>query len=147
KPSEENKLGRRTKLTPAVQQKILRAIRAGNYASVAAASAGIDDSTFYRWLERGEKGEEPYCEFREAIKKASADAEQEALADIRKAGKTNWQARAWYLERCHPARWGRRDRLEHASPGSEQVKVNLDVAGLIERIFGEPNNDHPEATD
>ena len=47
--------GRPSKLTPEVQEKIVTAIRAGNYAQVAAVYAGIGERTFYRWMERGEK--------------------------------------------------------------------------------------------
>ena len=45
--------GRPSKLTPEVQEKIVTAIRAGNYAQVAAVYAGIGERTFYRWMELG----------------------------------------------------------------------------------------------
>ena len=47
--------GRPTKLTPQVQAKIVQAIVGGNDITVAAAYAGIGESTFYAWLERGRK--------------------------------------------------------------------------------------------
>ena len=47
--------GRPTDLTPAVQARIVQAIVGGNDNKVAAAYAGIGESTFYAWLERGRK--------------------------------------------------------------------------------------------
>jgi len=37
-----------------VQEKIVTAIRVGNYAQVAAVYAGTTERTYYRWMERGE---------------------------------------------------------------------------------------------
>ncbi len=47
-------MARPSKLTPEVSEKIVRAIRAGNYPAVAAAHAGIHAATYYRWMEHGE---------------------------------------------------------------------------------------------
>jgi transposase-like protein len=47
--------GRRTKLTPEIQDRIYASLRAGNYACVAARLAGIAESTFYDWLEQGKR--------------------------------------------------------------------------------------------
>lgn len=52
------RLGRPTKLTATVQNKIVKALRMGNYAEVAAAYAGVSERTFYGWLERGERAKE-----------------------------------------------------------------------------------------
>jgi uncharacterized Fe-S cluster-containing radical SAM superfamily protein len=63
-------MGRPSKLTPEVQEKICNAIRAGNYYEAACAYAGIDYSTFRRWMIKGEKAKKgKYHEFCEAVKK------------------------------------------------------------------------------
>jgi hypothetical protein len=101
--------GRRSKLTPEVQETIVQVIRAGNYAYVAAEYAGIGQTTFYRWLELGEQEEfGPYREFRDAVKRAEREAEIRAVATVQQHMKTNWQAAMTYLERKFPSRWGRR---------------------------------------
>src|SRR5436190_10847488 len=79
--------GRRTKLAPEVQKTIVNALLAGNFATVAAACAGIDASTYYRWLERGDpngtaKRDAPYREFRAAVEQAKAQAEARMVAQI-----------------------------------------------------------------
>lgn len=93
------------------------AIRGGNYANVAAQYAGIGERTFYTWMERGAADEEPYAQFRQAIKEAEAQAEVRNMALIQQAAQAGtWQASAWYLERRYPSRYGRRERLEHSGP-------------------------------
>jgi drug/metabolite transporter (DMT)-like permease len=42
------------KFTRGNQKRILEHLRAGDYAKVAAGRVGIDESTYYRWLQRGE---------------------------------------------------------------------------------------------
>ena len=101
--------GRPTKLTPEVQEKILTAIRAGNYGHVAAKYAGIGERTFYRWMAQGEKARAgKYRQFRQAVEAAESEAEVRAVAIIQKQMPDNWRAALSYLERKHPKRWGRR---------------------------------------
>lgn len=125
--------GRRTKLTPEIQEKIVSAIRAGNYANVAAEYAGIGERTFYRWLERGREANRGiYWHFWQAVKKAEREAEVRAVAIIQKHMEGNWQAAMTYLERKFPQRWSRRDRLEHTGADggpirSEQQLTVVDI--------------------
>jgi len=64
-------MARRTKLHADVTEKIVSAIRAGNYAKIAAESAGISERTFYDWLQRGEAGEEPFLQFSQSVARAA----------------------------------------------------------------------------
>ena len=47
-------MGRPSKLTPEVQDRIARAITAGNYQDTAAQYAGISPATFYLWMQKAE---------------------------------------------------------------------------------------------
>lgn len=47
--------GRRTKLTPEVQEKILHHLRRGYTLKAAAIHAGVTEQTFFYWLRRGQK--------------------------------------------------------------------------------------------
>jgi len=42
------------KFTKGKQRAIVKALRAGEYAKAAAEAQGVDESTYYRWLQRGE---------------------------------------------------------------------------------------------
>lgn len=116
-------MARPTKLTLETQNKIIVAIKAGNYIETAAAYAGINKSTLYDWLKRGErekqrveknprykirKKERPFVGFSNAVEKALAEAEIRDVALIAKAAEEQWHAAAWRLERKFPDRWGRR---------------------------------------
>lgn len=119
-------MGRRTKLTPVVQEKVIEAVGTGNYLEVAARYAGISSATLFAWMDRGrkeverrEKDENPdekegiYVEFLEAVEKARAVSETSAVALIRRAAVNgSWQAAAWYLERTNHERWGRKQAVE-----------------------------------
>lgn len=95
--------------TPETQEKILNALRAGNYRVAACKFAGISVDTFGRWMKAGNAGEERFAEFAEQVKQAEAQAEASLVATIRKAAGDHWQAAAWLLERKYVTRWGRRD--------------------------------------
>lgn len=84
--------GRRTKLTPQVQKKIVDALSAGNYFEVACEYAGISAVLGCEWLARG-RGEDPdrpkkpvYAEFAEAVTRAQAEDEVHTIAGLKKAG-------------------------------------------------------------
>ena len=125
-------VGRNPKLTPEVQEKIVAAIRSGNYANVSAEYAGISERTFYNWLQWGrEREEEPYLQFMQAVKRAEREAEVRAVAIIQRLMVDNWQAAMTYLERKHPDCWGRRDRL----------KIDLDPREALAELLSLDTND------
>jgi hypothetical protein len=117
-------MARPTKMTPGIQELILRALRAGNTETNAAAYAGVAYDT-YRVCKRRDQ------EFSAAIEKAQADAEAEAVAHVRNVMPTTWQAAAWWLERRRPQDYGRVDRLELALRG--EAEELADALGLERR--------------
>lgn len=117
-------LGRPTKLTPEIQERICAAIQQGNYAFVAARCAGISESTFYSWLDRGAREKRgAFAEFLESIKKAESIAEAGAIEVVRNASQQSWQAAAWWLERKYPERWARKERVDYRTLTNEQLEA------------------------
>ncbi|MCH9647761.1 MAG: hypothetical protein K0U98_05950 [Deltaproteobacteria bacterium] len=137
--------GRRTKLTPEVQTKIVTAIRAGNYACVAAEYAGITEATFYGWLRRGrEAGKGIYFEFLQSVKGAEREAEVRAVALVQKHMEGNWTAAMTFLERKFPQRWGRRDRLSIDVDPREALAQLLgaspdEIETVVDEVAGKGN--------
>ena len=122
-------MGRRSKLTPEVQEKICEYVRQGLTYEIAARAAGISESTFYRWRERGERARSgKFREFWEALKRAEAEAEQRLVERILAASSDTWQAAAWMLERRYPDRWGRKDRVRHETDFGDAL------AQVLERL-------------
>lgn len=133
--------GRPTKFTPERREKIIQLIKAGNYLETATQAAGIDYSTFRNWMNRGEdalqrqsegdkltKVEKEFVDFVEHIQKAEAEAEARNLMIINKAASDSWQAAAWYLERKHHDRWGRKDRVQADVNHSGEVKNDVSLS-------------------
>ena len=126
-------MARPTKLTPEVSQRIVTAIRAGNYAEPAARSAGISPATYYRWLERGAREEEGiHREFHDAVRKAEADAEVHAIVVIRKEMERDWRAALAYVERRYPDRWRRRGAKEEGPRESSLGRETIDPKDLTD---------------
>ncbi|HHV62104.1 MAG TPA: hypothetical protein GXX51_05640 [Firmicutes bacterium] len=101
-------MGRPTRLTPEMADKIANLISTGNYDVVVCGLVGIHPSTYYNWLSKGEKAKSGiYREFFDKVKKAEAAREAKWVKDIE--GDPSWQSKAWLLERRYPDRWGRRE--------------------------------------
>lgn len=145
-----DKGGRPSKLTPEIQEEIVKVVKSGNYIETACAFVGINKSTLYDWMKRGareierldnnakakpKKSEVPYVEFSNAIKSAMAQSEIRDVAIIGKAAATNWQAAAWRLERKHPSRWGRKDNLkaelEHSGEIATKGETKIDIVQQV----------------
>jgi hypothetical protein len=124
-----SKGGRPSNLTPEVQEKIVTAIRAGNYAQVAAVYAGITERTYYRWMELGEQARGGrYLQFFQAVKAAEGEAEVRAVAIIQKKMPDDWRAAMAYLERKHPKRWGRRVDVTSGDEPLKPIPVEIQSA-------------------
>ncbi|MGH2973610.1 MAG: transposase [Solirubrobacterales bacterium] len=108
-------MARPTKLTPEVAERIVNAVRAGNYYEPAARSAGISPATFHRWIARGKRETKgAYYDFYESVERASAEAQVHAVALIKKAAADGeWRAAAYFLERRHPEGWRRHESIDH----------------------------------
>ena len=121
---KKGRSGAKGKLTPEMQNKIVQAIRGGNYIEIAARYAGIDPATFWTWMKKGEaEASGIYHNFHNAIKDAEALSEAEAVAQVRLASRDprNWAAGMTWLERRFQTRWSRTDRQEH----SGEIKIRI----------------------
>ena len=113
--------GRPTSLTPALQAELCELMAEGMYLEPSCDLVGVAPKTVYEWLKRGEEGEEPFADFRNALSMASAKAERESLKAVRTF--KNWQGPACFLERRHRARWGRDAQTDASQQQPPQVVV------------------------
>jgi transposase-like protein len=122
--------GRPTKFNPERCEKIITALRGGNYRETACKYAGISNQTLRNWLKQAENPDAPpeYMEFLCAVEKAEADAEVADIALIRRSAQDGqWQAAAWIRERKNPERWGRRDASKIEVTGADGGPVDMRV--------------------
>lgn len=123
------RIGRPTKYTSAVAQKICKNIAEGCSREASASLAGISTATLYEWQRQ-------FPQFSEGLEKADARCERECITAIRKAGRSsrNWTASAWCLERKFPHRYGRVDRhLIHATSGATPLPQDY-IAAINEAL-------------
>ena len=127
-------LGRKPKLTPEVQARIVSYLHSGTYLETAAAASGIGERTLFRWLKRAADGDEGiYRDFAASVEAAQSKADVRDVATIAKAALKDWRAAAWRLERRHPKRWGTVQRHEVSGPEGKAVEVKqvaMDLSSL-----------------
>jgi transposase len=120
-------IGRPSKLTEKTKKRLLAALQNGANQDEAARYAGIGESTFYRWMEKGAtKKRGQYREFWEAVKRTESEAAMISLDTIRNAEKRgDWRAAAWKLERRFPDKWGKVDRQDVTTEHTGGLKIEL----------------------
>lgn len=134
------KMGRPSKLTPEVQERICSAIRAGNYYEAACAYAGIHYSTFRKWMQKGETAKSgKFREFFEAVTRAEYEAEVRMVAQWQKHMPEDYRAIRDFLERRYPERWGRRLDLRQDIKQEVQGQVTQRYEyDITQRIISDP---------
>lgn len=131
----------------AIQKKLVKALKEGYYTEDACIIAGCAKSSYYRWIEEGEKllntmnemileGKEPpeitdrdmmFLEFWEAIRQAEISIKGEAVKAIKKAFKQSdgWRAAIAFLERRFPKEWGKTSKMELSDPEGKPIGVQI----------------------
>jgi uncharacterized protein YcaQ len=96
-------LARPLAITDQVKEKILEAIRGGNFREVAARYAGVSPKTLHVYLKR--RDDEARA-FRIAVLEAEAKVEIDIVGAINTMARTNdIKAGTWYLARKFSGRW------------------------------------------
>jgi transposase len=151
---KERAQGRPTLITDERVAKIAEGIARGMYPEGAAARAGLCKKTFYNWLRRGERaldalpddlraepaswegavpGEElPFARFLHSVETAEAEAEFVDLSVVTAHSRRSWQAAAWKLERRHPQKYGRMNRVELSGPEGGEIPVTGFAVTVVE---------------
>lgn len=141
------RIGRPSKLTPEVKKRLIDAVKAGNYFEAACRFAGISLSTFYRWIERGQRSRSgEFREFWEELTRAEAEAEARMVAQWQAQIPQDWRAARDFLARRFPERWASKDKidLEHSgevmqrhdtSRITEQLAKDRDFLEAIQRAY------------
>lgn len=132
----KRKVGRPTKLTPKLQAAVVEVLSGGNSIRIACDYVGIHQSQFFRWMDEEAFPAKEFREFREAIKKAIAQADMEDVEIIRKAAKSgDWKPAMTRLERRYPEEWGRRQvEVQHTGKKGGPIKHDVTFRGSPEEF-------------
>jgi len=116
----------RSKLTETTQATLRAALAAGNTRAAAAQGAGITYECLRLWIRKGEKEKTGrHRTLARTIEQAEAQAESEAVAEIRAAWKRGeWRAAAWWLERRRPETY-REQKDQGSSAAAENTTVRI----------------------
>ena len=127
--SSTSNIGRPSKLEDSKVEELVKWLKLGYYIEDACTMAGIGKTTYYRWLEKAEEGLPEFRDFRDAVQKARAEAEGAHIINIRKAADNGvWQASAWFLERSHPSKWGKKNPDLINEESDEPVEFTIKYA-------------------
>lgn len=136
-------MSRVSKLTGELTEAIVGLVRSGDSPAVAAGATGVGRQTYYDWMNRGERGEEPYASFRTAITRARDECESRLRASALSGdepGAGSWgpsKAAFEVLSRRFPARWA--PRVKHEITESQRLMLETlrrvcEDKDVIERV-------------
>lgn len=130
KASRKNPGGRPTVMTPQVRKRICQYVSQGLPREHAANLAGVSVDAFYSCQAR-------FPEFAEAIKDASARFVRTHVQRIAKAGRKEWTASAWLLERLFPESFGKLERhVLRAVTAPEPEELGERYIAAVSRALG-----------
>lgn len=117
----------------AKREAIARLVNAGVPIPQACEASGVRWSHASHWMRkgRGEDAREPYTSFYQAMMEAKARWEAGAVMRITAAGKDDWKAAAWLLERRASKRWASASRLEHSGKDGGPIETSSTVRYVV----------------
>ena len=125
-------------LDKVTKERLLFAVEQGSYVKDACIYAGIDESTFYRWRQKAESGEETYVELFDEIAQIEAEFKVDTVKKIKDIGEEDRNPRAlqWILEKKYPEQFGDTSKLV--------ISTEENVINVIEFADGTIANNLPD---
>ncbi len=149
-------MARPTKLSPAVQERIVALLKSGNRRGVAARAAGVAEPTFFRWMSDTRP---QFREFRESVERAEAEAEVAVVATLVSAMPRSTAAAIFWLRARSPEWRGDRDAARAVPVEAPAVLEPANLIVVPEQYLrdlgpqqvraarGDPELDDPEVRD
>jgi hypothetical protein len=116
------KRGRLTIVDAALQKHICDVLAEGCDQKTACSICGVGERTFHSWKERGQKGEEPYGTFFDAVSRARNRHKPRLLTLVIDGAQgklprhADWRAASWLLEKGWPLEFGKELRAPTEPP-------------------------------
>lgn len=147
---------RPSSINPAIVNQIVTLLQNGIAVEVTSAAVGINVSTFYNWMKRGEASNEGiYKDFYEGVSRAYAICEINMVKTVQKHAETDPSTARWMLGVRFPDRWGQvqkhaiLQRTEvtsvEALPQSTAPVIIVNMPGIIDQPRVRPALNPPKA--
>ena len=113
KPAPRRGPGQPTKLTPEVVSQLCEVLERGHTRRAACAKAGIDESTFQKWMAaaREEDADPAKKELLRAVQQAEGMGEHALVEIVRTGADLDANKAQWLLERRHSVDWARKESI------------------------------------
>jgi hypothetical protein len=124
------------------RERILQALRVGNFRTTAARYAGVSDSVFYEWIGQGREDRasgirSDYADFVDAVERAEATAEATLVANVMAAAPKAPQAALQMLSMRFRDRWGAVQKVEVSGPGGGPVAISPVLGQIPDAVLDE----------
>lgn len=120
-----------TEMSPRLMEEFVNRFQQGATICMACDTVGLRREDYYRWKKQAEEGREDRELLFKKIRAARSDYLWSCVKDIKAAGKKQWQANAWLLERMDPENFCERYR-KHKYP---QHLIGLTYKEQCDEIF------------
>lgn len=111
-------MGRKSKLTPDIQQQIVTLLKEGHFVEVICKYIGVSYVTYYEWIKKGEaQSSGKYTDFVKAIQEAESKAEMILLSKV--------DDPKYVLERRFGKRWGKKVEVSGDQDNPIHISVNF----------------------
>lgn len=128
---------RPTKLSPQLQERLLKGLSTGASRQDVCAWAGVSLRSFQRWLQLGEDedADDPYREFWRSVNRTERWVKLRLLGIVQQASATDPHLALKFLERKWPEEFGRRSvRVE----GTHEVKASVEAPPKLAQLLADP---------
>jgi hypothetical protein len=123
--------GRPTKLTPAIEERVLHAIKLGASRADAAQFAGIGERTLREWMRLGaDEAEGPHAALRARVLEAEGQVKVTLVGCVLKAAVSDWRAALALLQCRHPTEFGDKSVLFLVRHALSEIEKAAELAGV-----------------
>ena len=126
-----------TKFTEDIRETIYKLTAKGYTYRDICAVCEIDESTFYKWIDRGKKANSgKYKEFVVELDKAKAERKNNLVSELLEMGRNreDWKSVAWLLERGYGDEFARPEvKIKQSVDAKAEIKSEVTV-NLLEKV-------------
>lgn len=141
---------RASKLNDETWDTIVNFIQLGSWDYVAAEAAGVDYTTFWRWMKRGEDGEQPFHDFYRAVVQARAIARLRYEVEVGKRNPLAWLRYGPGKEQPGRPGWTEATKVEVSGPDGGAIDISvmdISIKKAAQKLLASPEGNDDDFID